>query len=422
MKKIVGILSAAAVLATSVFAADVSAKVKLDGNLFNYDGTKDKDPVSAVMIQHNTDESWNPVLKMATSGDNYGAEVGFYIGNWDATKMDGWNHGYGTGLKEWKIWFAPIDNLKLKVGRIDASLNTDTIDYDTRIFNYDEWGYQAEYSADGLTLNVGLHTGDPDKYWLSQSYDKEKDETKTNVAGFGVYGAYNADFGALSVLFDANKTFEDIKAGVGYKNAFGDLNLFADAALFYVKDQKSINKDHEAVKDELGLGFDVDVKYNKDAFGVEAYAQFKMAKFKNYTAINVQNLKDDKGNDTGSPVEFKDGKVTKIGDQSNDMTLFFKVKATYKLDNGVTLYGYFKDTDLLARRYTLKGYNKISSASEAESYEKDGDFVFISDIRLGATGSVGAASWDICGKIETGKGADFDKINFSVPVSFSVAF
>ena len=409
MKKIVGILSAAAVLATSVFAADVSAKVKLDGNLFNYDGTKDKDPVSAVMIQHNTDESWNPVLKMATSGDNYGAEVGFYIGNWDATKMGGWNHGYGTGLKEWKIWFAPIDNLKLKVGRIDASLNTDTIDYDTRIFNYDEWGYQAEYSADGLTLNVGLHTGNPGDYWLSQKYDAKKDETKTNVAGFGVYGAYNADFGALSVLFDANKTFEDIKAGVGYKNAFGDLNLFADAALFYVKDQKSINKDHEAVKDELGLGFDVDVKYNKDAFGVEAYAQFKMAKFKNYSAVEIDEEKFDPDNN-------------KWDGQSNPMTLFFKVKATYRLDNGVTLYGYFKDTDLLAKRFTPDGIKAISSLSDLESYMKNGDFVFISDIRLGATGSVGAASWDVCGKIETGKGLNYDKINFSVPVSFSVAF
>jgi len=412
-------LSAAAVLATSVFAADVSAKVKLDGNLFNYDGTKDKDPVSAVMIKHNTDESWNPVLKMATSGDNYGAEIGFYIGNWDATKMGDWNHGYGTGLKEWKIWFAPIDNLKLKVGRIDASLNTDTIDYDTRIFNYDEWGYQAEYSADGLTLNVGLHTGNPGDYWLSQKYDATKDETKTNVAGFGVYGAYNADFGALSVLFDANKTFEDIKAGVGYKNAFGDLNLFADAALFYVKDQKSINKDHEAVKDELGLGFDVDVKYNKDAFGVEAYAQFKMAKFKNYTAVTVKPIKD---GDPATVTYNADGTVKEIGAQSNDMTLFFKVKATYRLDNGVTLYGYFKDTDLLAKRYTPKGIEAISSASDGEAYEKNGDFVFISDIRLGATGSVGAASWDVCGKIETGKGANFDKINFSVPVSFSVAF
>jgi len=207
------------------------------------------------MIKHNTDESWNPVLKMSTSGDNYGAEIGFYIGKYDVVEkfMGEWNHGYVTGLKEWKIWFAPIDNLKLKIGRIDASLNTDTIDYDTRIFNYDEWGYQAEYSADGLTFSLGLHTANPAEYWLSQSYDAAKDETKTNVAGVGVYGAYSADFGTISALFDANKTFEDIKVGVGYKNTFGDLNLFADAAIFYVKDQTSVNKDGEIVKDELGV-------------------------------------------------------------------------------------------------------------------------------------------------------------------------
>ena len=36
MKKIVGILAAAAVLATSVFAADVSASTKIGGKLFSY--------------------------------------------------------------------------------------------------------------------------------------------------------------------------------------------------------------------------------------------------------------------------------------------------------------------------------------------------------------------------------------------------
>jgi len=39
MKKIVGILAAAAV-ATSVFAADVSASTKINGKLFSYDNAK----------------------------------------------------------------------------------------------------------------------------------------------------------------------------------------------------------------------------------------------------------------------------------------------------------------------------------------------------------------------------------------------
>ena len=42
MKKIVGILSAAAVLAASVFAADVSAGVRLEGSLFNFDAATKK--------------------------------------------------------------------------------------------------------------------------------------------------------------------------------------------------------------------------------------------------------------------------------------------------------------------------------------------------------------------------------------------
>ena len=416
MKKIVGILAAAAVLATSVFAADVSAKVKLDGNLLNVDGTKEKDGLSAVMIKHNTDESWNPVLSMAVSGDNYGASVGFYIGKWDATKMGDSNHGYGVGLKEWKIWFKPIDVLKFNIGRIDASLNTDSIDYDTRVYNYDEWGYQAELAIDAFTLNLGFHM-DQGESWLWQEAVEAKDatgniltdalgnkiyETKTHVRGLGLKAAYAADFGTIIALADFKDTFETIFVGAGYNNQFGDLRLFVDAGFKTAKNYKITTKnkygntlpdydkpkagtnpvqyeDKEGtLKDAFFVGGDVDVKYNKDAFGIEAYAKFEML------------------------LSYKDRVANFDVEKENGTALFFKTKITYAFDP-CTVYFYFKDTNLL------------SSA-------------FAADIRLGAKGSVGSANWDICGKIETGKGAKqgaleaANKVNFSIPVSFAVAF
>ena len=421
MKKIVGILAAAAVLATSVFAADVSAKVKLDGNLLNVDGTKEKDGLSAVMIKHNTDESWNPVLKMAVSGDNYGAEVGFYIGKWDATKMGDWNHGYGVGLKEWKIWFKPIDVLKFNIGRIDASLNTDSIDWDTRVYNYDEWGYQAELAINAFTLNLGFHM-DQGESWLWQEAVEAKDaagttltdalgnkiyETKTHVRGLGIKAAYAADFGTIIALADFKDTFETIFVGAGYNNQFGDLRLFVDAgfksektrevtlkneygnAWKTLKAGKTVGSTNEDDYDSIKVKFedafsvlaDVDVKYNKDAFGIEAYAKLDM----------IMNYKKPAGFDGGFKYE-----------KENGTSLFFKTKVTYAFDP-CTVYFYFKDTNLLSS-------------------------TFAADIRLGANGSVGSATWDVCGKIETGKGGKFNtleagnKVNFSIPVSFAVAF
>ena len=421
MKKIVGILAAAAVLATSVFAADVSAKVKLDGKLLNVDTTKEKDGVSAVSIGHNTDESWNPVLSMAVSGDNYGASVGFYIGKWDATKMGDWNHGYGVGLKEWKIWFKPIDVLKFNIGRIDASLNTDSIDYDTRVYNYDEWGYQAELAIDAFTLNLGFHM-DQGESWLWQEEVEVKDangttltdangnkitEGKTHVRGLGLKAAYAADFGTIIALADFKDTFETIFVGAGYNNQFGDLRLFVDAgfksektrevtkneygnAWKTLKDGKTVGStnedDYEPYKDKFfkdafSVLADVDVKYNKDAFGIEAYAKLDM----------IMSYKKPAGFDGGFKYE-----------KENGTALFFKTKVTYAFDP-CTVYFYFKDTNLLSS-------------------------TFASTIKLGANGSVGSATWDVCGQIETGKGGKFNaleagnKVNFSIPVSFAVAF
>ena len=357
MKKIVGILAAAAVLATSVFAADVSAKVKLDGKLLNVDTTKEKDVVSAVSIGHNTDESWNPVLNMAVSGDNYGASVGFYIGKWDygedPSKWQGWNHGYGVGLKEWKIWFKPIDVLKFDVGRIDQGTNQESIDYDTRLFNYDEWGYRVGFSTNGFTLNVAFHQ-DHDQFWFSQDGINGDAITK----GLNVFASYGADFGTILAFVDFNDTFRDIKAAAGYNNTFGDIRLFADAgiALDGTKDQESV----------FGAGFDVGFKYAKDAIYFEAYARWFEDNFKS------------------------------LGKEGDPMYLYFKAKFSYKLDP-CTLFVYFKDENFMAKK-------------------------FASTIKAGATGSVGSCNWECYAQIDTGKGDNGDKLNFAIPVSFSVAF
>jgi hypothetical protein len=354
MKKIVGILAAAAVLATSVFAADVSAKVKLDGKLINYDGTKEKDGFSAIMSQHNTDESWNPVISMSVSGDNYGASVGIYVGAWDATKMGGWNHGYGLGAREWNIWFKPIDVLKIQVGRINESANQESIDYDTRLWNYDsDWGYKLDFNFSGFEFNVGFHQGQGE-YWFSQEANGD-----ANIKGLSVFAGYSADFGRIIAFADFKDTFRNITAGLGYSNTFGDIRIFADAGLLYA----GVKGGGEGA---VGAGVDFDFKYAKDALYFEAYARFVEANFK------------------------------MLGKEGDAGYLYFKTKFSYKLDP-CTLFVYFKDENFMAKK-------------------------FAATIKAGAEGSVGAASWKVYAQIDTGKGANADKINFAIPVEFAVAF
>ena len=365
MKKIVGILAVAAVLATSVFAADVSAKVKLDGKLVQYDGVKEKDGFSAIMSQHNTDESWNPVISMSVSGDNYGASVGIYVGKWDygTVKVDGkeyplnwqgWNHGYGLGAREWNIWFKPIDVLKIQVGRINESANQESIDYDTRLWNYDtDWGYKLDFNFSGFEFNVGFHQGQGE-FWFSQDPNGD-----ANIKGLSVFAGYSADFGRIIAFADFKDTFRNITAGLGYSNNFGDIRIFADAALLYA----GVKGGGEGA---VGAGVDFDFKWAKDALYFEAYARFVEANFK------------------------------MLGKEGDAGYLYFKTKFSYKLDP-CTLFVYFKDENFMAKK-------------------------FAATIKAGAEGSVGAASWKVYAQIDTGKGDNADKINFAIPVEFAVAF
>ena len=274
MKKIVGILAVAAVLATSVFAADVSAKVKLDGELINYDGTKEKDGFSAIMIQHNGNESWNPVLSLAVSDDKSGAEVQFYVGDWDATKMGSWNHGYGIGALTWRIWFKPIDVLKITAGLLDEYTNREHINWDHTLYNYERhFGYKAEVSTNGFTLGAAFHIHDPwgsalpGTFWFSQSNDKAV------INGFSINASYAADFGTILGLFDFNNTFKKINANVGFSKGFGEMSFFVDAGL-------AVDSTTEGADAIIGLGVDADFRYQKDAIYFEAYAHWAAATLK----------------------------------------------------------------------------------------------------------------------------------------------
>jgi len=257
MKKIVGILAAAAV-AASAFAIDFSAGIKMAGSLFNYDGSSKG--VTAFKIGHTNSKDDKPVT-FSLSSDRAGGTLKFY----DA-----------AGAKEtnmianyWNIWFKPFDMVKIDLGNCGKGLNTETITYwRGKVFgNTNDFGYQATLETNGITVALGLLPGH-NAAWMSLPNGGAfaLDETQ-------LYFAYAADFGTISVLFDAKQTFKDISVGAGYKGSFDSLTIFADVAFF------------AATTNSIAVDFDA--KYSQDAITIEGYVKWGSGDLSNLSTSSM---------------------------------------------------------------------------------------------------------------------------------------
>ena len=366
MKKIVGIFAAAAVLATSVFAADLTAGVRLEGDLFNYNGTSES--AKALMLK-NANHFWQAPLTLTISDDRAGGTFKF---------TDNESSTFETG--KWAIWFKPMDMLKVNLGTIDKSMNTESIDYGGRLINYDSFGASLDVNVDAFSMTFSVVSGNG-TYWFQDGKtqklaaaeeaakavkkgDDDTDETykaaqekakaavlaaddpDASVGEFNVYAQYAADFGTISAMFDAKNTFKDLSIGAGYKNTFDPVTIFADVA-FYKGDKVN------------GLGVDADVVFAQDALNAQAYVQWK--------ASDIENIK------------------------KETMTLLALAKVSYTLDAG-TVYLYFKDANLMGDNFECT-------------------------IKPGFTSKVSIMDYEIAAQFDIAK-----KVNISVPVNFKVNF
>ena len=442
MKKIVGILAAAAVLATSVFAADVSAKVRVTGDIFSYDGTAiDKkegkaagsfSALRAATVSHAYDA---PYATLSTSTDNAGASVNFTTGDDGTTDL---------GVSNVQVWFKPIDVLKIQAGHHDLAMNKETIDW-TSTNSYGTFGYSLGFAQDALSLNVALGTGN-NGWFFQDVVANKKDSTSPNAAYINdLYAnfAYSADFGTISAMFEyKGKNWSDsgcnpdtIKFGAGYKNTFDALTFFADVvgtsysawtddeakaikagANIEAKGDDDFEKElDQAAKEAKFVAYtDKDGK-NRSAFGfaVDAFVEYAQDALtvKGYLKLDIADF---------GHVTKKDGEYKEDIMADNNTALTLKARVDYKLDNGIGLFAYF-GCDNLLRKETKNG-------------DKDPSSVFAATIKAGASGSVGICTWETSLNLSTGnnvgykKGVDkdtwgkYDKVKVSMPVYIQVAF
>ena len=413
MKKIVGLLAAAAVLATSVFAADVSAKVRVGGSIFEAAPAANEkgDDATALKlfnadtISHTYDA---PFATLTTSTDNAGGTVKFV--------------GDENGLKagDVQVWFKPIDALKITAGSQDFAMNKETITWDNHDKRqaYGTYGYSLSFAQDAISVNVALGTGD--NGWFFEDpiakYSSKEDPLAAYVRDLDANFAYGADFGTISAFFRyRGKSWEgvaeaakgdtsklkfnptEINFGAAYKNTIDALTFFVNV----IATTKSAPSDKEKPfwKDAtdkdgkpyapFGLCVDAFVAYTADALTVKGFVQFDCADFSHVNAKGDADLVDN-GSNTALKVI---------------------ARVDYKLDNGITLFGQFTDKNLLLKK--------------KQGTDTDPTSVFISEIKAGASGNVGIASWEAAVQFDTGKiGKDkkYDKVQISAPVWVQVAF
>ena len=267
---------------TSVFAVDFTAGFQLKGEVLSYNGgTKD---INVFKLVHENSKDDKPFI-FSVSSEKAGGTLKFY----DDASGD-------IVANYWNIWFKPLDMLKIDLGNQSASLNCETITYWMgKVLGTSDWGIKATFNFDALSISAMLNA--KDGYWASKPNKGEFSLGET-----ALYASYGADFGTISALFVAKDTFENIAIGAGYKNTFGSITMFADAAFNYVKGKENT------------LTVDADVKYAQDALSAEAYVK--------WTAADIENIKKD------------------------TMDIMLQAKVGYNVSGG-TVYVKFVDKDVL---------------------------------------------------------------------------
>jgi hypothetical protein len=386
MKKIIGIIAAVA-MATSVFAADISAKAKLDGSLFKFDAGA----ISMIEAEHAI-ENWNPTLSLATSGDKAGASFSYFVSGWkknyipNKTKpasfladpektweapVDGseeWaitdakGNNYDTTNQQFAIWFAPFDGFKITVGHFSCNLNQESIDWCNTETQVEFDGYMLSYGSNGFTADVLFNAWDG--HWFSKPKDGD-----ASIKQVFAKLAYGADFGKIGFEFDFEQKSK-MFFGLGYGNTFGSVNMFVNAMGEMCYDWASDSMKFGKIRYEVFASTSI------DTIGISAFIAGD---------VNTDDT-------VAAGLSYWRLGHNEVGGKTS---LGSTLKVTYPLGS-VGGYFYFKDNDFMAEKFAC-------------------------EIKPGFTGSCGSMGWEVALDMNINT-ANEDAFSLNVPVNFSVAW
>lgn len=172
MKKILAVVTMAAMVASAAFAVDLSAMIQLDGKVVAYDGAFKAVELNKYDPAHGSDFVW----KLAGAGDQAGGEI-------DCWALDG-------SVSQWNIWLKPVDAVKVNVGHLNYATSAPHFGWWAKLVDWDGYGYSADISAGAVSANIGLKANAD--YWFAGA----------GVGDFIINGSYNlGSAGSIQALF-----------------------------------------------------------------------------------------------------------------------------------------------------------------------------------------------------------------------------
>jgi hypothetical protein len=256
MKKIVGIIGAA-LLASSIFAVDFSAGVRLQGSLFNFN-----DGAVTILEEHCENQFYQKPISFAISSDTAGGalKLSSVKGGADAVTTDAWS-----------IWFKPVDSLKITVGRWSTNLNQEHIGWCNTDSGIETDGYALSLGLDSFSWDLFLASGNG-KWFVT--VPKEGDAA---VAELYTKFQFGADFGTVNAMFNAINTFKDFRFGAGLNLAGLPVGLWFNVIGIYAAEDFQrirVEADVSGSVDSLGYELFIAGGYHMNAAGVGAANAF----------------------------------------------------------------------------------------------------------------------------------------------------
>ena len=378
MKKIVGIIGTAAVLASSIFAVDFAARVYMNADV----AAGDKDHVEFFNLKKSNQKDAD-ALVLSANTDNAGAQFQFwyeYVGGEEAALK----------VRSTSLWFKPLDMLKITVGDLDIGTYSEKLHYWKAPIAtaYSQWyngyssaavvsgaGFLCELTPiDGLWISLGTAAGTDSSTIALTWADGVPDDNKFWSGAWGAGAKYDLN-GLAGIPLSVGVSWRD-----NGKDDWKVLAIGADYGVLYGEGLYAMLNGR--------LRFNEDDNGKLDGITIDNFVKFAAGAFK---------------------AEVRAPVTIRLAD--NDPSwLVWSAKVSYALD-GFTPYL------MLANDLDNKGAYLLSDAF--------GDS-FGMQIKPGVSFSVGTCSIDAAVKLDVLSKIDnnSDKLGFkfAVPVELSVAF
>ena len=308
MKKIIGIIGAA-LLASSIFAVDFSAGVRLQGSLFGYDDAK----AITILEEHMENQFYQKPISFAVSSDTAGGtlKLSSVKGGGDAVTTDAWS-----------IWFKPVDALKITVGQWSTNLNQEHIGWCNTDSGVDTQGYALSLGLDSFSWDLFFEA--KNGKWMSKA-----DGADAVVGELYTKFNFGADFGTVNAFFNAADTFKAFRFGAGLNLAGLPVGLWFNVIGTY------------AAEDFQRIRVEADVSGNIDSIGYEVFI------------AGGYNM----GKNTGSAAAFTGVEGWHVGGGVGNESAFVGLYAKVSFPIG-NLGGFveIKDSDFLADNFSMQIY------------------------------------------------------------------